>query len=420
MHPSRSRRGWWNAVADVSRMLVKRASPALFAATMGTGAISGLFVAFPYATGSHPMLVFSLIIFFLNLALFILSFVLLAAKYIRYRGKWIALWNNPATSVYVGCFPMGGTTLINVATQVIHSEYNIGGKGFLYFLWAMWWLDICISFLCCWVGLHYMITNQKHSLEAMNATWILPVVTLIVAASCGGVVAGSLVHYSETHALNTVIVSVFMVTVGLCLALMILTIYILRLIIHGLPSGGPLLSVFLPLGPTGQAGYAVLLIGQNLRTLFPPLLGNAGFPLKPDTSAGVIVDVVCTCISFVLWSMATMWILYAFLALHTGLRQALIPFKIPFWGLVFPNAVYANLTIQISNAFDSRAFRVWGAIYAVGTLLLWISIFSRSLWELKTFLIIRKNADSNLEDKDDVQQEIHTHGSTHTSSTEIV
>lgn len=397
--------------------------------------------------------------FFLNISLFVTSFILLASKYIVYRDRWSALWSNPVTSMYVGCFPMGGTTLINVAVEVIHSKYGIGGKGFLYFIWTMWWLDIVISFLCCWVGVHCMcevfqvcgacscsqavdrFTNQKHSIEAMNATWLLPVVTLIVAASCGGVVAGSLMEYSQSHALKTVIVSVFMVTVGLCLALMILTIYMLRLIVYGLPSGPPILSVFLPLGPTGQAGYAVLLIGQNLHTLFPPLLDSAGFPLKQHTSAGIIVDVVCTCISFVLWSIATMWILYAFLALYSGLRKVLIPFKISFWGLVFPNvgnhpilwlvkysnlvifffqAVYANLTIQISNAFDSRAFRVWGALYAAATLVLWLSIFSRSVWELRTFFIVARRSDSTFKDKYGVAQELQTNGSTDISVTETV
>lgn len=169
----------------------------------------------------------------------------------------------------------------------------------------------------------------------MNAMWLLPVVTLIVASSSGGVVANALQEYSPIHAFETVTLSVFLVTVGLSLALMILTIYLLRLITHGLPPGGTVLSVFLPLGPTGQSGYAVLLIGQNYRTLFPAL-STAKF--TGDTiSAGIVVDIVCTCLSFILWSLATMWILYALLAIYTALRKSTIPFRVSFWGLIFPN-----------------------------------------------------------------------------------
>lgn len=196
------------------------------------------------------------------------------------------------------------------------------------------------------------ITYQKHTLESMSAMWLLPIVTLIVAASSGGVVASAIHQYSATYALNTVIVSVFLVTVGLSLALMVLTIYLLRLILHGLPPGPSLLSVFLPLGPTGQSGWGTLLIGQNLQSLFPPLTDNNQLIRLSDDSAGRVVNVICTCLAFVLWSMATMWILYAFLAIYTGLRKRSITFRASFWGLVFPNV--CSFLLLTENLADFR------------------------------------------------------------------
>ncbi|KAF8973295.1 voltage-dependent anion channel [Flammula alnicola] len=385
----------------------------------GTGAISSLFVSFPYGTGSRPMIVLSLIIFFLNLFLFTLFSVLVIAKYMCYPDRWKVLVRNPVTSLYAGCFPMGATTLINVAVLVIHQKYHVGGKGFLYFLWAIWWIDIVIAFFCCWVGVHVMFAYQNHSLDSMTAMWLLPVVTLIVASSTGGIVANALQPYSLSYALDTVTISAFMVTVGLTLALMILTIYLLRLIIHGLPQGGTILSVFLPLGPTGQAGFAVLLIGQNYSSLFPTISSTT--EVVTSRSAGMIVNVVCTCLSFVLWSLATMWILYALLAVYTALCKSVIAFRISFWGLVFPNGVYANLTIQLANTFNSRAFRVWGAIYAIATLVLWMSIFIRSIWELKTFFAVRKVSDDIPIPEIDIYQPqcLQRQGSNGTSFTQV-
>ncbi|KAF8200839.1 voltage-dependent anion channel [Pholiota molesta] len=381
----------WHVLLEMTQISTRRANPGLFAITMGTGGISTLFVVFPYGIGSTAMTVMSLIFFFLNLFLFILFMVLVAAKYIYYPDRWAALVQNPVTSLYAGTFPMGATTLINVAVLIIHTKYGIGGKGLLYFIWVMWWLDVVIACLCTWVGVHIMFIRQTHSLEKMTAMWLLPVVTLIVASSSGAVVANALSKYSEYHALITTTTAAFIVTVGLTLALMILTIYFLRLILHGLPAGGTVLSVFLPLGPTGQAGYSIFLIGDNLTTIFPTIPTPIG-PIHSN-AAGSIVKIICTCLSFALWSLATMWILYALLAIHTALRKSFIAFRVSFWGLVFPNAVYANLTILLAEAFDSRAFRVWGAIYAVITLLLWISIFARSLWELKAFYTSRKESD---------------------------
>ena len=168
----------------------------------------------------------------------------------------------------------------------------------------------------------------------MTAMWLLPVITLIVASSSGGVLCGAVQVYSQLHAVQTLTVSIFMVTVGLSLALMILTIYLMRLIIHGLPHGTSTLSAFLPLGPTGQSGYAILLIGQNINKLLPFPTQNT---LLNSSSAGAAVEVASICVSFLLWSLATMWILYALLALYSGLRQSRVAFKVSFWGLVFPN-----------------------------------------------------------------------------------
>lgn len=176
---------------------------------------------------------------------------------------------------------------------------------------------------------------QKHSLQAMTSVWLLPVVTLTVAASSGGVLARALQKYSPLHALISVTVAVFLVIVGLTLALMIITVYLLRLIVYGLPPGPTILSVFLPLGPTAQSGYAVLLIGQNFKSLLPLDHGNSDF--LQSNSTGETINVVCVCIAFLLWSLALMAIIFAFIGIQDGIRQTRIPFKLPFWGLVFPN-----------------------------------------------------------------------------------
>ena len=176
----------------------------------------------------------------------------------------------------------------------------------------------------------------------MTAMWILPVVTLIVASSSGGVLGKAIQVYSQLHAFQTLVVSVFMVTVGFTLAMMMLIVYLLRLIVHGFPPDAQALSVFLPLGPTGQSGYAILLIGRNFEQLLP-------FPSQTyddflsSTSTGTIIEVVCISVSFLLWSIATMWMLNALLGMYSALRQSRIAFRVSFWGLIFPNVTTFSL-----------------------------------------------------------------------------
>jgi tellurite resistance protein TehA-like permease len=85
----------------------------------------------------------------------------------------------------------------------------------------------------------------------MAAVWLLPVVTLVVASSTGGLIAKALHPHSVTFALLTTTFSLVMVIIGLSLALMMITVYLLRLITYGAPEFTLIVSVFIVLGRSG-------------------------------------------------------------------------------------------------------------------------------------------------------------------------
>ena len=172
----------------------------------------------------------------------------------------------------------------------------------------------------------------------MTAVWLLPVVTLIVCSSSAGVLANALREYSMSHALITVTTAIFIVTVGLALSFIIFAIYFQRLIIHGLPPGASVLTVFLPLGPAGQAGFSVILIGQNLNELLPTKSSpSTSFVFLQWSYTGPVLYVLCVSVAFLLWTLATMFLLFGLLAIASTLRKTRIAFTPKFWGLVFPN-----------------------------------------------------------------------------------
>jgi tellurite resistance protein TehA-like permease len=129
---------------------------ALLLLLSGTGSISNLFYVFPYGKGADGMKVMSMIFFFLNLLLFVVFSVITATRYILFPDIWRIMIRHPVQSLYTGTFPMGATTLLNVAVNLINRDYNVGGKNLLYTLWALWWLDVVISVVCCWGQVHYM------------------------------------------------------------------------------------------------------------------------------------------------------------------------------------------------------------------------------------------------------------------------
>ena len=104
--------------------------------------------------------VFTYFFFFLNLALFIIFNVLTIARYVIFPDIWSLMLRHPVQSLYLGCYPMGATTLITIAIGFINQQEGIGGSGFLYFLWATWWVDVALSFACAFALVHVMyVTN---------------------------------------------------------------------------------------------------------------------------------------------------------------------------------------------------------------------------------------------------------------------
>lgn len=122
----------------------------------GTGGIGILFQNYPYATGSAPMKAFTFVFFFLNLALFVTFNVMTIARYAMFPDIWNVMLRHPILSLYLGCYPMGITTLINLAVGLPYLQYHFGGERFIYTLWAIWWFDVALSFVTAFAVVHVM------------------------------------------------------------------------------------------------------------------------------------------------------------------------------------------------------------------------------------------------------------------------
>jgi len=204
--------------------------------------------------------------------------------------------------------------------------------------WALWWIDVVISVACCMflpfamyvisvfsfsIAMHCdshqrqsqanapaltdrpcrMYIHTSPSLQTMTAVWLLPVVSTIVAAASGGIVAEVLPN--PQHALWTVITSYILWGTGVPLAMVILVMYFHRLTVHRLPPREIIVSVFLPLGPLGQGGFAIMQLGKVAWTLFPQT--NS---LRIGES-GKILYVVGFGLALVMWGYGLVWLFFA-------------------------------------------------------------------------------------------------------------
>lgn len=203
--------------------------------------------------------------------------------------------------------------------------------------------------------------KQEHTISKMTAVWLLPVVTLIVASSSGGLLSHALLEHSHTIAFVTAAFSFTMVLIGLSFAIMMITVYLLRLILHGPPDPSLILSAFVILGPLGQGGYSLLVNGQDLSVLLPVHI-ETNFP--QSALAGQMIYAACFCGSYVLWSMGIAWILLACTSIGHVARSSQLPFGMAYWGLIFPNGVFALLSVQLAKVLDSPFFRAFGTAWS--------------------------------------------------------
>ncbi len=114
------------------------------------------------------MKILAFIFFFLNLVLFLLFTACTIARYVLFPEKWRVMIRQPSQSLYLGCFPMGATTLVTIAVVQIEQQYGFGGRNFLYALWALWWVDVAVSFLCAFAVVHVMCSSAFFHSEIPN------------------------------------------------------------------------------------------------------------------------------------------------------------------------------------------------------------------------------------------------------------
>lgn len=200
---------------------------------------------------------------------------------------------------------------------------------------------------CLFLTSFHRVTRHHHAFSTISPLWLLPVVTLIVCSSTGQLIAAELMKTSPPHALLTMGMSMVMLFIGLTLAFMIMTLYISRIIIEGFPSIDLIISSFVLLGPCGQGAYSFLIAGQNFQNVLP--WGGNVLGMNPT---GQIINVVCLIAAFFVWCIGMWWLVMALLAIGNVLLNGhRIPFKLAFWGLVFPNVRY--IYIHSHSLFSS-------------------------------------------------------------------
>lgn len=242
-------------------------------------------------------------------------------------------------------------------------------------MWGLWWLNAGLAYTIALVVIFFILGQKSRDLGKVLPIWIIPVVALIATSTCGGLYASALLPHSHTLALVTTTFSLTMCIIGLLFTTMISASFFLRLFLYGVPEATAVFATFNTLTPLGQGGYSLLVNGANFSKLLP-LHPGASFP--QSQIAGQIIYAVCFCFAYLLWCMGLAWIALSVLSI-TRRANRLPRFCVAHWSLLFPNGVFALLSVQLGSVLQSRFYTGFGAAWSIIVFIMWTVLLLRSI-----------------------------------------
>jgi tellurite resistance protein TehA-like permease len=178
-------------------------------------------------------------------------------------------------------------------------------------------------------------------------------------------------------------ISFMLWALGIPTAMMILTLYFHRLVLYKMPAKEAMGTLFLPMGPLGQGGYAIQALGKEAMKVFPQvgeiqavesfndlLMHEQTNVLDP--LAGRVFYILGFLVACLLWGFGLLWVCFAVVPSIQGR----FPYNMGWWSFTFPVGVYAMCTIAIGADMPSATFRVLGEIFALAVILLWMMVFT--------------------------------------------
>ncbi|KAJ3494211.1 hypothetical protein NLG97_g4233 [Lecanicillium saksenae] len=348
-HLQRNRRGW--------RHVVLNFTPSWFAVNMGTGIVSILLHNLPY--NARWLYWISVVIFSLNVVLFLVFLTISILRYTLFEGVWKCMIRHPTQSLFLGTFPMGLATIVNMVVFVCVPAW---GTHFVTLAWVLWWIDVVLSVATNFYLPFVIMYKHETQLQTMTAAWLLPIVSTIVAAASGGIVASVL---SLQNALITIVTSYILWGCGVPLAMFTMVIYFQRLTMHQLPPREVIVSVFLPLGPLGQGSFGIMQIGAEALRISKETKFIPNAPV-----AGQILYTMGIATAFVMWGFGLVWLFFAL----ASISRRRFPFNLGWWGFTFPLGVYSTATTMFAKELPSGFFKVLGTIFSLLVVLLWIIV----------------------------------------------
>ena len=341
--------------------LIRHFTPNWFTVTMGTGVVALILPELPFAHSIMAHL--AVLLWQFNIALFLMFSLLYVLRWIIYPTEAKQIFSHASMSLFLGAIPMALATIIN---GYLKFGIHLYGDWVVSFAQLLWYIDVLLAVSIAWIVPFYMYNRQQHELQSMTAVWLLPIVACEVAAATGGLL---LPHIAVgQQALGILLGGYVLWGISVLPAFAILTILMLRLALHKLPSKELAISSWLALGPIGTGALALLILGAQA----PQVLA-----VIDQQSLGLFCQQAGIVVSLILMGFGLWWLGIAVLTTLKHAKTAL-PFNLGWWGLTFPLGVFTLAVLNLAQQLHVSFIQSIGYALAVILIMLWLVVVTKT------------------------------------------
>lgn len=313
--------------------IIKSFHPVWFVSIMGTGIASSIL----YNYNHQWCQILGIIMFTINSLLLLSTTVIFILGAILYNTLPTHLYSQ--NNVFLGCYAMGFTSWCNMLHFLTPNQPILA--------YVLWWIGIGLSLFTSYF-IFFIILKTKST--SMSFTLLLPVVTLTVVASSGGIILPQLPQHLKQ---STLVITYLLWSNSMLLSFILATVIINSFINSTIPPQQAIFTMFIPIGFMGQGSYAIQLFGVNFHHLNNTIIGE------------LIEEVALWIGLFLIISGLFMTFIAISSVISSIIDNSWIKFHKGWWAMTFPLGTMALSTNQVWNIKNWYTFRVIGIIYSV-------------------------------------------------------
>lgn len=355
-HPT-PRRGLLREL-DRPGLMFANITPNWFASVMGTGIVA-------IAAASLPLQVPGLrlaatIMWALAGALLIGLLAATVIHWIFFRATARGHHMNPVMAQFYGAPPMAMLT-VGAGTVLLGTEV-IGLDAALAIDTVLWVLGTLLGLASAIAVPFLMFTRHAVDDDSAFGGWLMPVVPPMVSAATGSLL---LPHVPDGQLRLTMMLACYaMFGMSLIASLIVITLIWGRLARHKLPAATMVPTLWIVLGPLGQAITAANLLGAAAVSVVA----------APWSTALELFGVV---IGIPLLGFALLW---AALAIAATVRTArrILPFSLTWWSFTFPVGTCVTGVSALAVSTGAIALQMLAAVMFAGLVVAWAIVAART------------------------------------------